>query len=303
MSSIKIFFCYAHEDENFLNKLKTSLNPLQRGGLIDMWHDRDINAGSEWELEIKKHLSAAQIILLLISPDFMASNYCYGVEMKQAIARHGQGIVRVIPIILRPVHWQIAPFGKLQALPTNAEPVTHWSTSDDAFFNVAEGIRQVVDGLLKKTNGLQEGELSTDYSVSETRDQNIQIRRLNEKLKAARKSYGWTREELAKQIGAKAFAIKSWEDGNTMPPPNFKKKLCQLLQMTSEELGIVVPKVKTVFDQSEERTQLFEKLVVTCSGTPVLVFGKQELDVCAHDCKTQSKHGDCLLPLEHSDNL
>ncbi len=85
---VKIFFCYAHEDEELLNKLKTHLAPLQWQGLIETWHDRDISPGTEWEEEIKGQLNTAQIILLLVSPDFMASKYCYSIEMKRAVERH-----------------------------------------------------------------------------------------------------------------------------------------------------------------------------------------------------------------------
>jgi tetratricopeptide (TPR) repeat protein len=144
---VKIFFCYAHEDEALLNQLKRHLIPLQRQGLIDVWYDRDINAGTEWEQEIKEHLNTAQIILLLVSPDFMASDYCYGVEMRRALERHEQKEARVIPVILRPVYWQIPTLHKLQALPSDAKPVvsSSWHYQDEAFFNVTEGIRVVVD--------------------------------------------------------------------------------------------------------------------------------------------------------------
>src|SRR5215469_1243043 len=118
----KIFICYAHEDELLLNKLKAHLRPLQRQGLIEVWHDRDINAGTEWEREISNHLNEANIILLLVSPDFMDSDYCYGIEMKRAIERHERGEARVIPVILRHVYWQ-GILGTLQALPTDAKPV------------------------------------------------------------------------------------------------------------------------------------------------------------------------------------
>ena len=143
--AVSIFFCYAHEDEDLLNKLKRHLWPLQRQGLIAVWHDRDISAGSEWEREISQHLNAAQIILLLVSPDFMYSEYCYGVEMKRAIERHQRGEARVIPIIVRPVYWQ-GTLGHLQALPTDGLPVTDpdWHTLDRALYNVTEGIRTVV---------------------------------------------------------------------------------------------------------------------------------------------------------------
>src|SRR6266480_1195193 len=82
--AVRIFCCYAHEDEELLKKLKTQLSPLQRQGFLNVWYDRDISAGTEWEQEISEQLNAAQIILLLISPDFMASDYCYSVEMKRA---------------------------------------------------------------------------------------------------------------------------------------------------------------------------------------------------------------------------
>jgi HEAT repeat protein len=145
---VKIFFCYAHEDEALLNKLKAHLRPLQRQGLIDVWHDRDISAGTEWEQEISKHLNEAQIILLLVSPDFMNSDYCYSVEMKRAMERHEREEAYVISIILRPVYWQGATFAKLQALPSNAKPVKTWPDQDKALLNVAEGIRKVIEEIM-----------------------------------------------------------------------------------------------------------------------------------------------------------
>jgi tetratricopeptide (TPR) repeat protein len=148
---VKIFFCYAHEDELLLNKLKSHLIPLQRQGLIDVWHDRDISAGTDWEQQIKGHLNAAQIILLLVSPDFMASDYSYSIEMKRALERHERGEARVIPIILRHIYWQ-GVLGKLQALPTDARPIKSWPDLDEALYNVTEGIRKVVDEITTESS-------------------------------------------------------------------------------------------------------------------------------------------------------
>ena len=147
--AVKIFFCYAHEDEPYLNKLKAYLRPLQRQELIAVWHDRDISAGSEWELEIKEQLNTAHIILLLISPDFMDSDYCYGIEMQRALERQRHGVARVIPVILRPVYWQNAPFAHLQVLPTRAKPVTLWPNRDAAFLSIAVGVRNAVEELIR----------------------------------------------------------------------------------------------------------------------------------------------------------
>jgi len=147
---MKIFFCYAREDEPLLNELKIYLEPLRRQGLIEMWYDRDISAGADWVKVIDNHLDTAQIILLLVSQYFMASDYCYGVELKQAMERHDRREAVVIPIILRPVYFQGAPFSKLQVLPKDAKPVKSWLDQDEAFFNVAEGIRREVERLSRK---------------------------------------------------------------------------------------------------------------------------------------------------------
>lgn len=149
-SPIKIVFCYARKDELLLNKLKTQLSSLEREGLITMWHDRDINAGEPWEHEIDKRLDEAGIILLLISPDFMNSDYCYSVEMKKALERRASGESTTIPVILRPTDWQIEPLKDLQVLPKDAKPVTRWNNRDEAFLDIAQGIRKVMEDLATK---------------------------------------------------------------------------------------------------------------------------------------------------------
>ena len=118
----EILCCYAHEDELLLKKLKSHLRPLQRQHLIDVWYNRDINAGVEWEREIDKHLNEADIILLLVSPDFIDSDYCYSIEMQRAIERHDNGEAQVIPIILRPVYWRelTFPMGLRRSSPRRA---------------------------------------------------------------------------------------------------------------------------------------------------------------------------------------
>ena len=149
--SVSVFFSYAHEDEGLRDDLAKQLKLLERQGVISAWHDRQIVAGSEWGSAIDTHLDSAQVILLLISPDFLNSDYCWDIEVKRAMERHEAGEARVIPVILRPVdYWQEASFGKLQALPTNAKPVTKWENQDEAFADVGRGIREAVETLKKK---------------------------------------------------------------------------------------------------------------------------------------------------------
>jgi hypothetical protein len=95
-------------------------------------------------------VSAAKIILLLVSSDFIASDYCYDIEMKRALEKHRAGEARVIPIILHPCDWERATFAKLQTLPKDAKPVTKWSNRDEAWTDVARGIRKVVEELRKR---------------------------------------------------------------------------------------------------------------------------------------------------------
>jgi WD40 repeat protein len=142
---LEIFCCYAREDQPLLIKLKKHLAFLERESTLSIWHDMDISPGAEWQEEIDKHFSIAHIILLLISPDFMASEYCYSKEMKQAMERHEREEARVIPILLRPGVWQDAPFAKLQILPKNARSVTEWRNRDKAWSAIAQDIKQVVE--------------------------------------------------------------------------------------------------------------------------------------------------------------
>ena len=93
-------------------------------------------------------MNSAGVILLMVSADFMASDYCWDVEMSRVMERHDVGEAVVIPIILRAVDWHSAPFGKLQALPKDGKPVTSWPNLDEAFTNIATGIRGAVERLL-----------------------------------------------------------------------------------------------------------------------------------------------------------
>ena len=130
--------------------MEKHLSLLKRERLIANWNDRDIKAGEEWKKKIDENLQAADIILLLISANFMSSDYCYSIEMKFAMKKHKLGEARVIPIILRPVDWHKAEFGKLQALPKDSKPVTTWPNEDEALYSVAIGLREVIGEMKKK---------------------------------------------------------------------------------------------------------------------------------------------------------
>jgi len=143
--AVRLFYSYSHKDESLRNELETHLKLLQRQGLIEPWHDRQIEAGDEWKQKIDEHLERAAIILLLVSADFISSDYRYEKEMRQALERHERGEAQVIPVVVRDVNWRIAPFAKLQALPKDGKGVTLWENRDSAWRNVSEGIERVVE--------------------------------------------------------------------------------------------------------------------------------------------------------------
>jgi hypothetical protein len=146
---LTIFISYSHVDEAFKNDLVKHLDPLRRLGLIETWHDRKIKPGEVWGNTISANLEKAQIILLLVSIDFINSEYCYDTELERALERNDAGKAKVIPIILRACMWQQTPFAKLQGLPKDGQAVALWPDRDAAFVNIAEGIRQVARDLLE----------------------------------------------------------------------------------------------------------------------------------------------------------
>src|SRR2546421_2000807 len=162
---ISIFCGYAHEDKSLFNHLNKHLAVQRSQKSITLWHYGEIPPGAEWELAITHHLDQADIILLLISPSFMDSEYCRGKEMRRAVERHKSGEVRVIPILLRPTpDWKTTALGSLQALPTHAKPVTIWRSRDEAFANIAEGITKVIQQVQQEDKfPVQEYGLAFDY--------------------------------------------------------------------------------------------------------------------------------------------
>lgn len=141
----RLFFSYSHKDEPFREDLERHLAMLLRQGLIETWNDRRIAAGQNFGGEISEALDAADIILFLVSSDFLSSEYCYDVEMQRAMERHARGECVVIPLILRPCDWRAAPFGQLLAAPRDGLPVSRWDDRDDAFLDIARAVRRAVE--------------------------------------------------------------------------------------------------------------------------------------------------------------
>lgn len=158
--AVRVFISYAREDEVFRKALEQGLKQLQRQGLIEIWHDRKIRAGEEWEGRISGELEAADVVVLLVSRDFIDSDYCTDVEVTRALSRHERGEAVVVPVILRHCTWDWAPFASLQVLPKDGRPVKGWPDQDEAWTEIARGLRAVIERV-----AAQKGSLSAPGNI------------------------------------------------------------------------------------------------------------------------------------------
>ena len=142
---MRIFISYSHRDQEALERLHTHLAPLRSEGLIDTWYDRQILAGERIDEEIGKELESCDLFLMLVSPDFLASDYCVNREMKRALERHREGAAHVVPIIVEPCDWFSSPLHELRALPCDGRPISEWPNQNNAYLDVVKELRRILE--------------------------------------------------------------------------------------------------------------------------------------------------------------
>ncbi len=179
----KLFFSYSHQDEELRNELETHLATLKREGLIEAFHDRRIPAGAHLDEAIDAYLEEADVILCLVSPDFINSEYCYSREMRRALERDASGAARVVPVIVRHCDWQNTPLAKLRGTPRDNRPVKSWPDRDEAWLDVARDVRTALhasSGLLKRQDPTAvrvERDSGSAAVVSRPRSANVAVER------------------------------------------------------------------------------------------------------------------------------
>jgi TIR domain len=151
MMAAKVFISYSHKDEALRDQLEVQLAMLKRQGLIDTWHDRRMKAGEELNFEINAKLEEADVILLLISPDFLASTYCYNIEKAHALRRVQAGTAKLISVILRPCEWDQTDLRHYVLTPTDGKPIARWADIDEAFLDVTRSIRKAIEQVIHAT--------------------------------------------------------------------------------------------------------------------------------------------------------
>ncbi len=142
---MKAFISYSHRDSEALKRLHVHLASLKREGRIQAWYDRDILAGDDLDAEIKEQLEDCELFLLMVSPDFLASEYCVETEMSRALERHDAREARVVPIIIEPCDWTNSPLRALKAVPLDGKPVSEWTNQNTAYLNVIQELRRILD--------------------------------------------------------------------------------------------------------------------------------------------------------------
>ena len=152
MKKHKLFISYSHKDEKYKEELLKHLSTLIRNNVISEWHDGKINPGDDWDSVIRSKIDSADIIILLVSPDFISSDYIQGVEFAKAIKKHYHGEALTIPVIIRHCDWQNTPIGRILSLPKDGKPVSVWEDRDQAYFNVIEGIKKIIENNISKEN-------------------------------------------------------------------------------------------------------------------------------------------------------
>jgi len=218
-NKIEVFICYAHKDEGLMRDIERQLNVLAQQGLITLWHDRMIAGGKDWKQEVNKHLNAAQIILLLVSADFMFSEYS-NIEVKRAMERHKAGEAQVIPVILRYVGWRGSSFGELIPFPKDGKPVTSFASRDQALFEVVEGVEKAVKELRKPVVPIAAQSGSDATQSSSTKEQQPMTQNAKDKEFDVFLCHNNKDKAEVKKIGEelKRRGIKPWLDEWELQP-------------------------------------------------------------------------------------
>ncbi len=186
----RVFYSYSHKDAEFRERLATYLAPLKQQNKIVEWYDRNIAPGADWGREISGQLESADMILLLVSEDFLASEYCFGVEVERALTRLKRGDVKIVPVLLKPCLWQESRFSELQIIPRDAKAISSWPSRDDGFFDVATEIRKLVS-----EPPLSPTQPSPDPNAAYRFDASLEL--VRDQVRAYARSYERTRQRLS----------------------------------------------------------------------------------------------------------
>jgi hypothetical protein len=238
----RVFYSYSHRDAELRERLGTYLAPLRQQNKIVEWHDRKIEPGADWEREISDQLNSADLILLLVSEEFLASDYCFGVEVERALARLKRGETRVVPILLRPCLWQESRFSELQIIPRDAKAVTLWASPEEAFVDVASEIRKMVSEPVPspsqasaEQSEADRSSLSADLVREQLRTYAHLYERTRQRMRASHERTQRLEQIFAKMLGLATASYPLLDELAGSPSPGERLAAIAILQMFASE--------------------------------------------------------------------
>ncbi len=217
----KIFISYSHFDEHALERFNKHLAMLKRDGLILEWFDQKILAGGDIDSEISKHLDECELFIPLVSPDFLASTYCYENEMTRALERHDRGTMRVVPVIIQACEWKASPLKKLKALPRDGKPIADWRNENNAWLDVVTQLRDVVHELTTaprnepRSSPSQKAERASKYRVKRDFDEVDKLEFRRRAFSTLLKYFADATKEVAEVENIKSHFALIGDDGFT----------------------------------------------------------------------------------------
>jgi hypothetical protein len=207
----KIFCSYSHKDEPFRQEFEAHVALMRRRGWISIWHERKILSGDDWAGEIDGNLNLADIVTVLISSDFLASDYCYDKETARAMERHAKEGTLVIPVIVRPCDWHDTPFGALQAIPQDGKAVSSWPNRDEAWTDVAQRFKMAVSRVIERIRESVRTEIeSAEKSARLNQQQQMERWRILQETQT--KIFEIQQDVTAKHAAAESKAFRKWDE-------------------------------------------------------------------------------------------
>ncbi len=304
--AVNVFVSYSHEDEPLRVELGKHLSSLRRSRAIAEWHDRKIDAGAEWAKEIDLNLKSADVILLLISPAFIHSDYCSSVELTQAMEQHEAGTACVIPIILRACDWENEPFAKLQAYPKNAKPVTSSENRDEAFLDIVRGVRGAVQRIAKRLSESSTSEevgRETEAIVQEIVESGQGEDQYREEILFVLSQDGGeisSESRIVLEISRKSFQLseeraRALEAEVIRPFQEFREAAIALIKPQ----GSVTPRIQSLLDRAQQRLNLsdadaaaiIENVLASISESVIVVPPKPSLPTFSFEVITVNDRG------------
>ncbi|NUQ26327.1 MAG: TIR domain-containing protein [Saprospiraceae bacterium] len=276
-NKVNLFFIYSRKDAELRKRLEIHLHSLKRKNYINLWHDGEIIPGQDWQKQISIALSKADIILILVSVDFIASDYCYEIEMTKALERHKLGEVVIVPIILKDCDWHDTPIGELQALPSNGDPIIggNWKDPESGFRDTVVRLKQLIEERIRNKETIRKQSLQTitnlELMCNELKIKNKKLTNEQRKIKAENKINKNELKiinrqylELQKEFKMKVFELDKYiEDINTTrlyaisEHAGLESKYTTVLNEKSDLLD----RIKFLEKEIEEKQISFDRIV------------------------------------------